>query len=258
MIKLKPLKKWLFPACVLGVLVLGTVTVGYSKPNPHFVINDNGSAAFEFALQSKGAIQPSGKVVQVLLSKQGAKLINHSPVNVRQFSSPKASVELDEALLAELDQDLLAQGIIQLRTEQNISPNMPAIVFNSALVADQSVYQSALVEVENYGSGITRIQSPNLKQISVSNRGTGQVEILTNTVQSAVVTNYGVGDVYMPNVGNIEIDSRGTGNVYVENAETATIQLYGIGTVSFANEPKINSTIKGMGKIKTNTPHPYQ
>ncbi|WP_297577347.1 GIN domain-containing protein [uncultured Deefgea sp.] len=252
--KLKPLKQWLFPACVLGVLGLGTFTVGYSKPNPHFVINNNGSAAFEFALQSKDAIQPSGKVVQVLLSKQGAKLINHSPVNVRQFSSPKASVELDEALLAELDQDLLAQGIIQLRTEQNISPNMPAIVFNSALVANQSV----LSEVENYGSGITKIQSPNLKQIRVANRGAGRVEILTNTVQSAVVTNYGVGDVYMPNVGNIEIDSRGTGNVYVENAETATIQLYGIGTVSFANEPKINSTIKGMGKIKTNTPHPYQ
>ncbi len=251
--KLKPLKQWLFPACVLAVLALGTVTVWHAKPNPHFVIN-NGATAFEFALQSKDVIQPSGKVVEVLLKNQGAKLINHSPVNVRQFSSPKASVELDEALLAELNQDLLAQGIIQLRTEQNISPNMPAIVFNSALVAEQSV----LSEVENHGTGVTRIQSPNLKQISVSNRGTGRVEILTNTVQSATVSNYGVGDVYLPNVGNIEIDSRGTGNVYVENAETATIQLYGIGTVSFANEPKINSTIKGMGKIKTNTPHPYQ
>ena len=250
---MKHLKQWLFPASVLAVLALGAVTVWHSKPNPHFVIN-NGSAAFEFALQSKGAIQPSGKVVEVLLSNQGAKLINHSSVNVRQFSAPKASVELDEALLAELDQELLAQGIIELRTEQNISPNMPAIVFNSALVAEQSV----LSEVENHGTGVTRIQSPNLKQISVSNRGAGRVEILTSKVQSATVSNYGVGEVYLPNVGDVQIDSRGTGNVYVEDADTATVQLYGVGTVTFANEPKINSTIKGMGKIKTNTPHPYQ
>jgi hypothetical protein len=175
-------------------------------------------------------------------------------VNVRQFSAPKASVELDEALLAELDQDLLAQGIIELRNGQNLSPNMPAIVFNSVLVADQSV----LSEVENHGTGVTRIQSPNLKQISVSNRGAGRVEILTSKVQSATVSNYGVGEVYLPNVGDVQIDSRGTGNVYVEEADTATVQLYGVGTVTFANEPKINSTIKGMGKIKTNTPHPYQ
>ncbi|MBM5571618.1 MULTISPECIES: GIN domain-containing protein [Deefgea] len=250
---MKQLKKWLFPACVLAVLALGTVTVWQAKPNPHFVIN-NGSAAFEFALQSKGAIQPSGKVVQVLLSNQGAKLINRSPVNVRQFSAPKASIELDEALLAELDQDLLAQGIIELRNGQNISPNMPAIVFNSALVADQSV----LSEVENDGSGITKIQSPNLKQIRVSNRGAGRVEILTNKVQTAIVSNVGVGEVYLPNVGQIQIDSRGTGNVYVEDADTATVQLYGVGTVTFANEPKMNANIKGMGKIKTMTPHPYE
>jgi len=249
---MKHLKQSLFPASVLAVLALGAVTVWHSKPNPHFVIN-NGSAAFEFALQSKDVIQPSGKVVQVLLSNQGAKLINHSPVNVRQFSSPTASVELDEALLAELDQDLLAQGIIKLRHNvQNVSPNMPAIIFNSAFIEGESI----LSEVENNGTAITRIQSPNLKQIRVTNRGTGRIEILTSKVQSATVSNYGVGEVYLPNVGQIQIDSRGTGNVYVEDADTATVQLYGVGTVTFANEPKMNVNIKWMGKIKTMTPHP--
>ena len=250
---MKQLKQWLFPACVLAVLALGTVTVWHSKPNPHFVINSN-STAFDFALQSKGAIQPSGKVVQVLLSNQGAKLINRSSLNVNQFSTLQASVELDAALLAELDQESLKQGIIQLRNEQNVSPNMPAIIFNSATVGNQST----LSEVENHGSGNIKVQSANMKTMSINNRGAGRVGILTFKVKSAAISNYGVGDVYMADVGDIQIDSRGTGGVYIKNADTAKIQLYGIGTVTFTNEPTINSTIKGMGKIKTNVPHPYQ
>lgn len=254
--KMKQLKRWLFPTCVLLVLALGSLTVWHSKPNPHFVIK-NGSTAFDFALQSKDAIQPSGKVVQVLLNNKGAQLQNYGTVNVHQFCTPQASVELDAALLAELDQDLLTQGVIKLRTNQNIAPQMPAIIFNSEL-SKATAERSGLLEVQNNGTAYIKVQCPSYKQIKVSNRGVGRVDVLTSYVESVEVENLGVGQVNLPKVKTIQIDSRGTGEIAVGEALFADVKLYGVGTVTFANEPKINSTIKGMGKIKTNTPHPYQ
>lgn len=256
---MKNLKKWLFPGCVLAVLALGTATVLHSKPNPHFVIN-NGAAAFDFALQSKDAIQPSGKMVEVVLNNAGTTLQNYGSVNINQFCAPKASIELDSALLAALDQELLAQGIIKLSDNQSIGQQMPAIIFNSAQPAGKSVatMNSPLNAVENNGIGYIKVQCPNIKHIKVSNRGAGKVDVLTSYVETAEVENFGVGSIYIPNVKNtIRIDSRGTGSVVVGEAAKAEVTLYGVGTVSFKNEPEIISSIKGMGLIKTNSPHPY-
>ncbi|WP_373974056.1 hypothetical protein NT239_10420 [Chitinibacter sp. SCUT-21] len=252
---MKNLKKWLFPGSVLAVLALGSATVLLAKPNPHFVIN-SGPAAFNFALQSKDAIQPSGKMVTITLTTSGDTLQNYGTVNIKQFCAPKASVEVDSALLEALDQELLSQGIIKLLTQQEVGQQMPALIFNSAFPSTGQ--SNGLNKVENNGSGHIKVQCPNLQHISVSNRGAGNVDVLTSYVVSAEVENFGVGSVYIPNVHNkIDIVSGGTGSVAVGEAAKADVKLFGIGTVSFKNEPNITSTIKGMGVIKTNTPHPY-
>jgi hypothetical protein len=245
---MKKLKKWLFPGSVLAVLALGTATVLHSKPNPHFVIN-GGAAAFEYAFQNKAAIQPSGKMVEVLLNSDVKRIQNSGSVNVRQFCSPKAkgSIELDSALLAVLDQDLLKQGIIKT-TQNDFGSQMPAITFMS---------DHEIEHVENSGAATVKIQCPSIFNLKVRNLGAGGVEVLTGFIKSVEVENLGVGYVYAPNVTDIQIDSRGTGNVAVGEATKADVKLYGVGTVSFKNAPAITSSIKGMGVIKTNTPHPY-
>lgn len=58
--KAKQLKKWLFPACVLAVLLLGTITVWQVKPSPHFEIRDGG-AEFQFSIGNNGVIESGGR-----------------------------------------------------------------------------------------------------------------------------------------------------------------------------------------------------
>ncbi len=241
--------KWLFPAAVLAVLALGAATVLYSKPNPHFVIND-GAAAFEYAFQNKDAILPSGKMVEVLLNPDVKRIQNAGHVNVRQYCSRKAkgSIELDSALLAVIDQNLLKQGIIKTRQE-NFSSRMPEIIVQS----DHEIEQ-----VDNSGSAAIKIQCSSILDLKVRNLGAGRVEILTPFIQSIAIENMGVGDVTIADVNRVKIDSRGTGSVTVGEAAKADVTLYGVGTVSFKNEPEMTSSIKGIGVIKTKAPHPYQ
>ncbi|WP_348943710.1 DUF2807 domain-containing protein [Chitinibacter sp. FCG-7] len=249
-------KKWIFPAAVLAVLALGAATVLYSKPNPHFVIND-GAAAFEYAFQNKDAIQPSGKMVEISLRNKGEKLQNYSPANIEQFCTIKPYIELDSALLDVLDQELLAQGIIKPKGDANIASKMPAIKFYSLLSAGPQ--ETSLTEVENNGSAYIKVHCPSNQNVKISNRGAGRVEILTGYLENAIVENLGVGDVVMPNIKKlVKIDSRGTGSVAVGEAAKADVTLYGVGTVSFKNEPEMTSTIRGIGVIKTKAPHPYQ
>jgi hypothetical protein len=245
---MKNLKKWLFPGSVVAVLTLGIATVQYSKPNPNFTVGDEGWK-FNFSYDSSRTIQPSGKMVEVLLNPDVKSIRNAGRINVTQYCSRKAkgSIELDSALLAVLDQALLKQGIIK-SSRDDFASTMQAISFQS---------DHEIEYVENSGVATVRVQCPSILNLTVRNLGAGGVDIATPFIQSVSVENLGVGHVYAPHVDNISIDSRGTGNVAVGEAKTADVKLYGVGTVSFKNTPQITSTIKGMGSIKTNEPHPY-
>ncbi|QLI81309.1 DUF2807 domain-containing protein [Chitinibacter fontanus] len=230
-------KQWLFPSCVGAVLVLGILSNLYSKPNAHFTIDQHEG---NWQMQSQADIEPSGKTVKIALAGDVNTLQQMGTIGVVQACAQAASIELDSALLAQVDPDLLKRGIIKTN-DANFSSKMPAIVIHTA---------QALGQVDNSGTANVEVQCANPAQLAVNNRGTGAVDITTPKIAKASVDNYGVGDVRIRDVNAIQINNWGTGNVQVQRAETAKIMLLGVGNVSFANAPQISSTVKGVGEIK--------
>ncbi len=245
------MKKWLIPACIVGVLLMGSAVMLTKETNKKYVITKTGGS-FDYVWQTKSGIQPSGKIVTIPLDDNLVRLENQTNSNISQFCAPGSpSIEIDAALLAVLDQTQLKQGIIASSKNIKLSQQMPDISINLG---------KPITEANNQGTGNFVLHCTGLKKLTLHNFGTGNITVGDSYLIEADVQNRGTGDIIF-NVGhmkNVTVDTRGTGSVSFRDVDTATVSLYGVGNVTFGNTPKITSTVKGLGNIKTNTPHPDQ
>jgi hypothetical protein len=244
------MKKWLIPASIIVVLMMGTAVMLTKETNEKYVISNTG-AAFDYLWQKEPGIQPSGKMVTIPLDRHLLRLENHTDSDVTQVCGDdgSSSITLDAALLAVLDQEELKYGIVTTPQNAQINQQMPNITINTG---------STVNEISNQGTGNIKVNCPNNDKFVIENLGTGNVKVSSvGLVALAEVNNKGTGSVFLGayQFKSVNVDNRGTGSVsFFNNVESATVVLYGVGDVTFINAPKITSTVKGLGSIKTNTP----
>jgi hypothetical protein len=238
------MKKWLIPACIVGVLIMGCAAV-LQKERNKFIVNNENHSLFAVLWEGKADVQPSGKTVSIPLAPSVTQLDNRMNSNISQFCNATPSIEIDSALLAELDQDLLKQGIIGSKRSLVLSQQMPKIVFNTA---------KGIRTVSNYGTGNLTINCPDRELFTLRNFGIGNITVAESYLKNVEVQNMGTGNINVDvhNVDQVSVDTKGTGSVSFNNVSSATVSLYGVGNVNFANTPTITSTVKGLGSINTN------
>lgn len=237
------MKKWLIPACIVSVLIMGSAAVRQKERNK-FIVNNENHSLFAVLWEGKADVQPSGKTVRIPLDPDVAQLDNRMNSNIRQFCNATSSIEIDSALLAELDQDLLKQGIIGSKRSLVLSPQMPQIAINTA---------KGVQAVSNYGTGEITINCPDREKFTLRNFGIGNITVDESYLKNVEVQNMGTGNINLNvhNIDQVSVDTKGTGSVSFNNVGSAIVSIYGIGNVTFANTPKITSTVKGLGSIKT-------
>lgn len=240
------MKKWLVPACIVIVLLMGSAVMLTKETNKKYVINRTGGT-LDYLWQRNAGVQPSGNIVTIPLDVNLVRLENQTDSAISQFcGTDLPNIKIDSALLAVLDQAQLKQGIVTSPQNINISQQMPNITFNSG---------KPVSEVSNQGTGNLTVNCPDREKFTLYNLGTGNVTIGDNYIKNVDVQNRGTGNVLFTayKISTANVDTRGTGSVSFNDVEVAMVSLYGTGDVTFANSPKITSTVKGLGRIKTKT-----
>ena len=165
------MKKWLIPASILVVLMMGSAVMLNKESNKKYVIRNTGGA-IDYVWQKNPGIQPSGKMVTIPLDQQLLRLENHTDSDVIQtcIGDGSSSITLDAALLAVLDQEQLKQGIVTTPTNIQINQQMPNITINTF---------STVNEISNQGTGNIKVNCPIADKLTLHNFGTGNVAVVT-------------------------------------------------------------------------------